>query len=118
MAWIPGRFNFFSPVPAPSLHTQRLPHLLRLLLMYQDNVIPATPRGIIFLENGSCTQQYRVLADFLVEERPFRAVKKGLLKIPSLSLPCAAGPRVAKRSAQKEGKQAAMPAASQSFTKS
>jgi len=42
MAWIPGRFNFFSPVLAPRCTLQRLPHLLRLLLMYQDNPFRAS----------------------------------------------------------------------------
>src|SRR4051794_28360075 len=54
MAWIPDRFKLLSDRPGPSLHIQRLPHLLRLLLMYQANPIRASPSGIIFLENGSC----------------------------------------------------------------
>lgn len=105
---------------APRCHSQRLPHLLRLLLMYQDNLIPATPSGIIFLKNSSCTAKTAFLTDFRLffsrveapgsggsprllvggersgkGDRPFMAVEKAL-KLP---LPCAAGPRAAEWSA-------------------
>jgi len=64
MAWIPGRFNFFSPVPAPRCTSQRLPHLLRLLLVYQANPIPATPSRIIFLDKEFMSTEIAFLADF------------------------------------------------------
>src|SRR5438874_13610847 len=45
MTWNPSRFNIFPTIPAPRCTSQRLPHLLRLLLMYQDNPIPASASG-------------------------------------------------------------------------
>jgi len=44
------RFNFFdfSFRPGPSLHNTAVPHLLRLLLIYQENAVPASPSGHYF----------------------------------------------------------------------
>ena len=53
-------------VPAPRCTSQRLPHLLRLLLMYQDNQNRASASRIIFQENGSCTVKAAFWANFWI----------------------------------------------------
>jgi hypothetical protein len=53
-----------SDRPGPSLHIQRLPHLLRLLLMYQDNPNRASASRNFFRQNRTCPADTAVLADF------------------------------------------------------
>lgn len=77
-------FTFIRPAPRCTI--QRLPHLLRLLLMYQDNPNRASVGEIFFWQivHALAVPQFLLI---LVEERSFKALKKGSSK----SLPCAAG---------------------------
>jgi len=64
MAWIPDRFKLLPTVPAPRCTSQRLPHLLRLLLMYQDNPNRASASRNFFRQNRTCPTDTAFLADF------------------------------------------------------
>jgi hypothetical protein len=57
--------TFFLDLSRPlAAHWQRLPHRLRLLLMYQDNPIPASVGKNFFWRNRTCPADTAFLADF------------------------------------------------------
>jgi hypothetical protein len=99
MTWNPQSIQtlFLTTVPAPRCTSQRLPHLLRLLLMYQANPIRASPSRF-FSTKSYMPQRYHILTVFsdsgdFVRSRRFRRL------LPFLA-PQARGPRRALRVAE------------------
>jgi hypothetical protein len=85
MTRIVGKLFLSPDGPGPSLPTQRLPHLLRLLIMYQLIPIRASPTGHYFFGKRACP---------LRGGAGIHACVKGSPKFPFLT---AVGPRAAKQ---------------------
>jgi hypothetical protein len=105
--------NLYSPtVPAPRCTSQPLPHLLRLLLMYQANRFHASPSRRFFFALDACPADtafwpiFRVFSGWKPptsvggeRSEKGRAALQGRVKDREKIVPRAAGSRAAQRSA-------------------